>query len=87
MEGLKKMISESVRIEKFKVTGVEGIYNYKVFFTDEKLLEINFDKMIKKKYVSNPSFKIYLDEKLLDFDNEEANYLYLFTRDIFHNKN
>ena len=66
----------------FKVVGVEGMYNYKVHFKDGRILEINFDKMIKKEYFSYPSFKIYLNEKLLDFNDKEHS-IYLFTKDVF----
>lgn len=86
MEDLKKLISESVEIERFKVKDVEGMYNYKVHFEDGRSLEIIFDGMIKLEYSSFPSFKIYLDKKLIDLNNDEKS-LYLFTRDFFHKSN
>lgn len=86
IENLKKMITESVEIERFKVKDIEGMYNYKVHFDDGRSLEIIFDGMIKLVYSSFPSFKIYLDGKLLDLNNNEKS-LYLFTRDVFHKSN
>lgn len=86
VEAIKKMITDSIEIERFKVDGVEGMYNYKVHFEDGRSLEIIFDGMIKSEYSSFSSFKIYLDKKLIDLNNDEKS-LYLFTRDFFHKSN
>ena len=81
MEDIKKNIGNATKIERDK-TNTEGISNYKVYFKDEKVLEINFNKMVKKEYSSFPSFKIYLDKKLL-YLQDNGNSVYLFTRDIY----
>lgn len=78
IEDIKNLIKESKEIEKFK-SKVEGIYNYKVNFRDGKILEIYFDKFIKKEYSSYPSFKIYFDGKLLDFDDNGSS-IYILTQ-------
>lgn len=79
MNELKINIKNSIKIERDK-TNTEGISNYKVNFQDGRVLEIFFDGFVKSEYSSFPSFKIYLNKKLLDFE-DNGNSLYLFTRD------
>lgn len=85
MNELKINIENSIKIERDK-TNTEGIFNYKIRFQDGRILEIFYDKMIKSEYSSFPSFKIYLNQKLLKLE-DNGNSIYLFTRDIYFKSN